>query len=82
MDRSSLNIPIKDVKGVGEARAKLFAKLGIRTALDLLRHFPRSYTDLNETRFISELSLGDEAVIRARVTLPVTERFIRKGMTV
>lgn len=82
MDRSSLNIPIKEVRGVGEARAKLFAKLGIHTALDLLRHFPRSYTDLNETRFISELSLGDEAVIRARVTLPVTERFIRKGMTV
>lgn len=82
MDRNSLNIPINKVKGVGEARAKLFAKLGIHTALDLLRHFPRSYLDLHQTRFISELLQGDDALIRARVVLPVAERFIRKGMTV
>ena len=82
MDRSSLNIPIKQVKGVGDARAKLFAKLGIHTALDLLRHFPRSYLDLNETKFIADLLQGDDAVIRARVVLPVAERFVRKGMTV
>ncbi len=82
MDRSSLNIPIKQVKGVGDARAKLFAKLGIHTALDLLRHFPRSYLDLNETKFIADLLQGDDAVIRAKVISPVSERFVRKGMTV
>ena len=82
MAQSIFDRPINEVRGVGEARAKLFAKLGINTALDLLRHFPRSYEDLSEVKFISDLLEGEEALIRARVALPVNGRFVRKGMTV
>ena len=82
MERFDLNKPIKQVRGVGEARAKLFAKLGINTALDLLRHFPRAYEDLNEIKFIRDLRENEEALIRARVVVPAAGRYIRKDMTV
>lgn len=82
MDRFDLNMPINKVRGVGEARAKLFAKLGVHTAIDLLRHFPRAYEDLNEIRFISELRENEEALIRARVVVGASGRYIRNGMTV
>ena len=38
-----LSTPIQYVKGVGEKRAALFAKLDIRTVGDLLAHYPRDY---------------------------------------
>ena len=72
-----LNMPIRQVRGVGEARAKQFAKLGVNTALDLLRHFPRTYENLNEIKFISELREGEDALIRARVRVPATLQFTR-----
>ena len=36
---------IQYLKGVGEKRAKLLNKLGIFTVGDLLRYYPREYTD-------------------------------------
>lgn len=82
MYESILNTPVNKIRGVGDKRAKLFGKLGIFTALDLLRHFPRTYEDLSRISFISELHQNDFVVIRARVTMPVTERFVRKGMII
>ena len=37
-----LSDSIKYVKGIGEARARLFEKLGIFTVSDMLFHLPRS----------------------------------------
>lgn len=36
---------IKNLKGVGEAKAKLFAALDIETVSDLLHYYPRTYSD-------------------------------------
>ena len=36
---------IRYLKGVGEKRAELFAKKGIKTVEDLLYYFPRSHED-------------------------------------
>ena len=36
---------IKDLKGIGEAKAKLFASLDIETISDLLHYYPRTYSD-------------------------------------
>ncbi|MBQ2312968.1 MAG: hypothetical protein II183_02265, partial [Elusimicrobiaceae bacterium] len=36
---------IKNLKGVGEAKAKLFAALDIETTSDLLHYYPRTYSD-------------------------------------
>src|SRR5690348_17584812 len=37
--------PVKFLKGVGPKRAEAFARLGIRTAGDLLYHAPHRYLD-------------------------------------
>ena len=40
-----LNESVRSLKGVGEKRAALYEKLGIRTLWDLLEHYPRGYED-------------------------------------
>lgn len=50
------------LKGVGEKRAALFRKLGIENVGDLLRFFPRDYTDFTAPAPISELSPEETAV--------------------
>ena len=47
--------PVQFLKGVGPYRAELFARLGLRTACDLLFYFPRDYQDLTDRREIHEL---------------------------
>ncbi len=39
---------IRFLKGVGEKRAKMFQKLGIFTAQDLVAHYPRDYVDFSK----------------------------------
>lgn len=50
------------LKGVGEKRAALFRRLGIENVGDLLRFFPRDYTDFTAPAPISELSPEETAV--------------------
>ncbi len=50
------------LKGVGEKRAKLFAKLGVYTVGDLLTYYPRDYIDFTDPTAISELNPEDTAV--------------------
>ncbi len=56
---------IKYVKGIGEARAKLFAKLGIFSVEDLLFHLPRTLEDRSETKTISQLMDGETVCVKA-----------------
>ena len=39
------DMPVQYLKGVGERRAQLFARLGIQDVGDLLHHYPRQYED-------------------------------------
>lgn len=59
---------IKYLKGVGEARSRLFAKLGISRVGDLLRFFPRDYEDRSVFKPISETADGETVSIRAMVS--------------
>ena len=56
------------LKGVGEKRAKLFAKLGIEKVGGLLHHFPRVYIDYTAPVDISELEIDETAVFCGTVT--------------
>lgn len=58
---------ITRLKGVGEKRAKTFETLGIRTVGDLLRFYPRDYTDYSRPTPISELMPEDTGVFRGTV---------------
>ena len=55
------------LKGVGPRRAELYAKLGITTAEQLLRLFPRDYIDFTHPAKIRELQAGESVVFRAAV---------------
>lgn len=47
---------IRYLKGVGEKRAELFAKKGIKTVEDLLYYFPRSHEDRTEKKILPTVS--------------------------
>ncbi len=49
---------IRELKGIGEKTEKLFAKLGIYTAGDLLRYYPRGYDVYEEAVPVSEAEEG------------------------
>ena len=59
---------IKYVKGVGDARAEKFRKLGISTVGDLLCNFPRDYEDWSKITPIMQTPFGEQCCIRAVVT--------------
>lgn len=55
--------PVTELYGVSNQRAKLFAKLGIQTVDDLVRHYPRGYENRGETKKVCELTAGETASV-------------------
>ena len=49
-----MDTKIKKLYGVGEVRAASYARLGVATVGDLLRHYPRGYEDRGDIRLLSE----------------------------
>ena len=62
---AELNTDVRFVRGVGEARAKSLAKLGITDLKSLISYFPRAYEDRRESRRIAELQVGERACVTA-----------------
>lgn len=65
--RHLADIPVTELKGVGDVLAANLARLGIVTVQDLLFHLPRQYLDKTRITPIARLRLGDNAVIQGRV---------------
>ena len=78
----TMDSEIRFVKGVGEARMKLYRRLGIGTVGELLYHIPRSYLDLRHPRSILEAQLGETAAVRGIVASKSGEQRLRKGLSV
>ncbi len=76
-----LHASIKYLKGVGEKRAAMLAKLGIFTLWDLLTFYPRTYEDWSKITPIKDAPMNENVCIRAIVGTPCREHRIRKGMT-
>ena len=77
-----LHTDIQYLKGVGEKRAKLLARLGVHTVEDLLHFYPRAYEDWSKVVPIGQAQIGEVCCVRAIVDhKPIGVR-IRKGMTV
>lgn len=68
------NTPIQYVPGIGAPRAAMFERLGIRKAIDLLFHFPRSYQEVSECKSILELEEGVLATV-VGVVVDIDSRF-------
>lgn len=73
---------IKTLVGVGEMRAKMFEKRGIRSAEDLLYFFPRGYEDRHKIKPIAECMAGESVCVRGRVMTTVAEYRARTNMTI
>ncbi len=54
-----LHAPLTALKGIGEAKAKLFAAKGIHTVEDLLMTFPRSYQNRGDITPLRECTDGE-----------------------
>ncbi len=74
----TLNSPVTELKGVGDAVAQKFALLGVKTIGDLLDYYPRRYDDYSEVMATNQLQPGSvtiEATIKQ-----ATGRYVRRGM--
>lgn len=73
---------IRYLKGVGEKRAELFNKKGIKTVDDLLYFFPRAHEDRTQIKKIEDCIEGETVCVSITVFSPVRERYIRKNMLI
>ncbi len=64
---SGLDSPIEVVTGIGKARARQLARLGVRTIRDALYFFPRRYDDFTQLKPINRLEYGEEVTIIATI---------------
>ncbi len=75
-----LHKDVKSIKGIGEAKAKLMAKLGIYLLEDLLYFYPRGYKDKSIITDIDKLQNEETYTIRAIVEGRLKESRSRNGM--
>lgn len=61
------NTSIQYIKGVGPARAVIFARLGIETVEDLMYFFPRRYEDRRTITPIAQVQVGESQTIIGNV---------------
>ncbi len=73
---------IRYLKGVGEKRAALFEKKGIKTVEDLLYYFPRSHEDRSKMKEIADCTEGETVCVGITVFSPVKETRVRRNMLV
>ena len=77
-----VNTPLRELPGVGEARAKGLEKLGLRVAGDLVGYFPRSYEDRRQVYTIAEAPVGDLCCVRVMAAEEPRRMHIRRGLDV
>lgn len=61
------NISVERVKGVGDARKKLLARLAINTVADALHFYPRDYSDRRQATPIRQIADGSSALVLGTV---------------
>ena len=69
--------PLRELKGVGEKTEKLFQKIGITTAEELLRYYPRTYDIYEEPMEIASAEEDKTVSIRATITTGIYINQIR-----
>lgn len=74
--------PIREIKGIGEKTEKLFQKMGVYTAGDILRYYPRTYDIYEAPVPVSELEEGSVVAVEGCVFGSVQVSPNRKLQTV
>ncbi|MGH9029951.1 MAG: ATP-dependent DNA helicase RecG [Acidimicrobiales bacterium] len=76
--RRLAEIPVREVRRIGDKRAGPLADLGITTVLDLVTHYPRRYIDRTRRADVADMQLGEESLVLATVE-QVSQRRTRHG---
>lgn len=77
------NSSITEIKGIGEKTAALFQKLNIVTVGDILLHYPRTYVQYPEAKYVDEVIAGETVAVIGRVLkTPVVRRTKSMPITV
>ena len=63
----ALSTPVQYLKGVGPARAKTFAQLGVETVEDLLEYFPRDWVFAPQATKINQMKVNHTVTIAGLV---------------
>lgn len=74
--------PVKYIKGIGEARAAAFSRLGIETAGDLLGFYPRAYEERGRVVPISQTIDGEICALEITVRETSAVRIVRGKLSV
>ena len=76
---SLYEMPVTALKGFGKTRGQLFSKLSVNSVGDLVRFYPRTYSQWGEVTPISETQNGEKALIKATVCSNVSTTRISGG---
>jgi ATP-dependent DNA helicase RecG len=71
-------VPVGEIRRIGERRVGPLAQLGITTVLDLITHYPRRYIDRTHRADVAEIGVGEESLVLATVER-VSQRRTRRG---
>jgi len=67
-------LPVTELKGVGDTKAGSLAKLNIRSVLDMLTYYPRRYIDRTNQAMLADLEVGEEATVLVQVVKSSSRR--------
>ena len=73
---------VQYLSGVGPVMLGKLQRLGIETVRDLLFYFPRRWDDFSKPQIISNLRIGDDAIIKAKIFQIKMSRTRRKWMSI
>ena len=76
----TLNTALRELPGVGQARAKALAKLGLETAGDLLAWYPRGYEDRRQFAAIASAPADLPVCLEVMAAEEPRLSYIRKGL--
>lgn len=65
--KMKLSDSVRYIKGIGEKKAQLFARLGIFTVYDLLYHLPRDMEDRTVIKNVCDLMDGETVCVRVNL---------------
>ncbi len=72
---------VKELPGIGEARAAAFARLGIFTLRDLLYHFPRAFESRKDIRPLCTIRDAEVATTLLTVATAPKNAIVKRTMT-
>lgn len=62
-----MSLPVSRLAGIGERKAEALSLMGIETVFDMVTFYPRRYVDRSKQVPLSDLKVGEEALVLARV---------------